>query len=110
MPQSAPDQNPTTPDGRIDQTRIYSVGLLIDDRMTGTISNGTSVKVATMSEQTTARTTARRLLKPLFLRPVSPEERAVCDAVTEEIERLNRIIVDHRRIIGRKPPGANNDG
>jgi hypothetical protein len=68
------------------------------------------MKSTTSDNPTTARATARRLLKPLFLRPVSPEERTVCDAVTEEIERLNRIIVDRRRIIGRDPPGANNDG
>jgi ferric-dicitrate binding protein FerR (iron transport regulator) len=35
-----------------------------------------------------ARQIARRRLKPLFDRPVSPEERAACDAVAAEIEKL----------------------
>jgi hypothetical protein len=42
------------------------------------------------------RTTARRLLKPLFDRPVSPEERAVCDAVTDEIALLRAEAVTAR--------------
>ena len=45
-------------------------------------------KAASSPSEDIPRTTARRLLKPLFDRPASPEERAVCDAVTDEIARL----------------------
>ncbi len=38
------------------------------------------------------RQQARELMKPLFKRPCSPEERAVCDAVTDRIEELERIV------------------
>jgi hypothetical protein len=45
-------------------------------------------KAASSPPENISRTTARRLLRPLFNRPVSPEEKAVCDAVTDEIARL----------------------
>ena len=42
--------------------------------------------------ETTLRKRARELLKPLFLRPCSVEERAVCDAVESFIERQQQVI------------------
>lgn len=42
--------------------------------------------------ETTLRKRARELLKPLFLKPCSVEERAVCDAVESFIERQQQVI------------------
>jgi hypothetical protein len=53
-------------------------------------------KAASSSSEESPRGTARRLLKPLFDRLVSPEERAVCDAVTDEIALLRAEAVTTR--------------